>query len=89
MTWAHRHRSDQGLAYSEVLVCDHESYDDYPDAVGNMLKRLRTAEGEKLVLENNFFVENVFTAGVIREIDEETMNEVRRLCRTRRVGARP
>jgi len=61
-----------------VLVCNHEAYSDYPDAVGNMLKRLRTAEGEKLVLENNFFVENVFTAGVIREIDEETMNEVRR-----------
>lgn len=79
MTWAHRHADQiRGLAYSEVLVCDHESYDDYPDAVGNMLKRLRTAEGEKLVLENNFFVENVFTAGVIREIDEETMNEVRR-----------
>lgn len=79
MTWAHRHTDRiKGLAYAEVLVCDHESYDDYPDAVGNMLRRLRTDEGEELVLENNFFVENVFTAGVIREIDEETMNEVRR-----------
>jgi haloalkane dehalogenase len=79
MTWAHRHPDAiRGLAYSEVPVCDHDRYSDYPDAVGNMLKRLRTDEGEELVLVNNFFVENVFTAGVIREIDEETMNEVRR-----------
>ncbi len=79
MSWAHRHADRiKGLAYSEVLVCNHESYSDYPDAVGNMLKLLRTPEGEKLVLEDNFFVEKVFTAGVIREIDAETMNEVRR-----------
>jgi haloalkane dehalogenase len=79
MTWAQRHADViKGLAYSEILVCDHDSYSDYPDAVGNMLKRLRTDEGDDLVLVNNFFVENVFTAGVIREIDEETMNEVRR-----------
>lgn len=79
INWAHRHADKiKGLAYSEVLVCNHEAYSDYPDAVGNMLKRLRTDEGETLVLENNFFVENVFVAGVIREIDEETMNEVRR-----------
>lgn len=79
MTWAHRLPDRiKALAYSEVLVCNHESYSDYPDAVGNMLKRLRTDEGEELVLQNNFFVENVFVAGVIREIDAETMNEVRR-----------
>jgi haloalkane dehalogenase len=79
MSWAHRHADRiKALAYSEVLVCNHESYSDYPDAVGNMLKRLRTDEGEELVLENNFFVENVFVAGVIREIDEATMDEVRR-----------
>ncbi len=79
MTWAHRHADRiKALAYSEVLVCNHESYDDYPDAVGAMLRMLRTSEGERLVLEENFFVEKVFTAGVIREIDKETMTEVRR-----------
>jgi len=79
MTWAHRHADRvKALAYSEVLVCNHESYDDYPDAVGAMLQMLRTPEGERLVLEENFFVEKVFTAGVIREIDAETMAEVRR-----------
>ncbi|MEP4379565.1 MAG: haloalkane dehalogenase [Alphaproteobacteria bacterium] len=79
MSWAHRHADRiKALAYSEVLACNHESYDDYPNAVGDMLKMLRTAEGERLVLEENFFVEKVFTAGVIRDVDEETMAEIRR-----------
>ena len=79
LTWAMRHEDlIKGLAYCETLVSVHESYDDYPDAVGNMLRRLRTEEGEQLVLEENFFVEKVFTAGVIREVDDETMTEIRR-----------
>jgi haloalkane dehalogenase len=79
MTWSMRHADAiKGLAYCETLVSVHESYDDYPDAVGNMLRRLRTDEGEQLVLEENFFVEKVFTAGVIREVDDETMTEIRR-----------
>lgn len=79
MTGAHRHPDQiKALAYSEVLVCNHESYSDYPDAIGNILRRLRADEDEELVLQNNFFVENVFVAGVIREIEDETMNEVRR-----------
>jgi haloalkane dehalogenase len=79
MSWAHRHADRiKGLAYCEVLVCNHESYDDYPDAVGQMLKRLRTEEGETLVLGQNFFVEKVFTAGVMRDIDDAAMAEIRR-----------
>ncbi|MGB0573179.1 MAG: hypothetical protein ACPGQM_14165 [Alphaproteobacteria bacterium] len=61
-----------------MLVCNHDSYDDYPNAVGDMLKLLRTSEGERLVFEENFFIEKVFTAGFIREIDEDTMAEVLR-----------
>ena len=79
LTWARRHPTViKGLAHCETLVCDHASYDDYPDAVGAMLKRLRGPEGEQLVLEENFFVEKIFTAGVIRDIDAETMAEIRR-----------
>ena len=68
----------KGLAYCEMLVSVHDSYDDYPNAVGDMLRRLRSPEGEQLVLEENFFVEKAFTAGVIRDVDEETMTEIRR-----------
>jgi haloalkane dehalogenase len=79
ITWGMRHADAiKGLAYCETLVSVHDSYDDYPNAVGDMLRRLRSPEGEQLVLEENFFVEKVFTAGVIRDFDEETMTEIRR-----------
>ena len=79
LTWAQRHpQAIKGLAHCETLVCDHASYEDYPDAVGAMLKRLRGPDGEQLVLEENFFVEKIFTAGVMRDIDDETMTEIRR-----------
>ena len=79
MTWARRHADAiKGLAHCETLVCDHPSYDDYPDAVRTMLQRLRGPEGEELVLEHDLFVEKIFTAGVMRDIDDETMAEIRR-----------
>ncbi len=79
LTWAQRNPDAiKGLAHCETLVCDHASYDDYPDAVGALLKRLRGPDGEQLVLEENFFVEKIFTAGVMRDIDAETMAEIRR-----------
>ena len=79
ITWARHHPGQiKGLAHCEILVANHASYDDYPDAVGQMLKRLRGPEGEKLVLEENFFVEKIFTAGVIRKLDAATMDEIRR-----------
>ena len=79
LTWAQRHADAiRGLAFCETLVCNHASYDDYPDAVSGLLRRLRGPEGEQLVLEENFFVEKVFTAGVMRDIDAETKAEIRR-----------
>jgi haloalkane dehalogenase len=79
LPWA-RHHADRikGLAHCEILVANHASYDDYSNAVGAMLQRLRGPEGEKLVLEENFSVEKVFTAGVLRDIDAATMAEIRR-----------
>ena len=31
-----------------------------------------------MVLEDNYFIENIFTGGVLRKIDAETMEEIRR-----------
>lgn len=76
--WARRHATAvKGLAHCETVVIDHPSYDIY-GPVGDLLKKLRGPEGEILVLEENFFVEKVFVAGVMRDLDEETMAEMRR-----------
>lgn len=77
--WASRHANRlKGLAHCEIVVVDHPGYDSYPDGHGERLRRARGPEGETLVLEDNFFVERVFTGGVMREIDEATMVHIRR-----------
>ena len=79
LSWANRHpEAVKGLAHCEIVVANHASYDSYRDGHGERVRRAQGPEGEALVLEDNFFVENIFTGGVIREIDAETMAEIRR-----------
>jgi len=79
LTWARAHADRiKGLAHCEIVVRNHPSYDEYPDGHGERLRKVRGPEGEKLVLENNYFVEAIFTGGVLRDIDAETMAEIRR-----------
>jgi haloalkane dehalogenase len=79
LSWARRHSGKiKGLAHAEIVVCNHPSWDEYPPAIGKLLQTLRGPEGEKLVLEENFFIEKVFTGGVLRQIDDAAMTEMRR-----------
>ena len=78
LDWAARHPGRlKGLAHCEIVVANHPSYESYPDGHGERLRRARGPDGEALVLEDNFFVERVFTGGVIRNIDEATMAHIR------------
>jgi haloalkane dehalogenase len=65
--WARRHPPGvRGVAYLETLVAPVTS--DSPNAPDPALfDRLRGAEGERLVLEENVFVERVLPAGTLRE----------------------
>ena len=79
LSWAERHPGAiKGIAHCEIVVANHESYEAYPDGHGERIRRAQGPDGEALVLEDNFFVENVFTGGVLRDIDAETMAEIRR-----------
>lgn len=76
--WARRHESAViGLAHCEIVVIDHPSYEMY-GPFGELLKKCRGPEGLQMVLEENFFVEKVFTGGVMRDLDDATMAEIRR-----------
>ena len=79
LTWARSHSENiKGLVHCEIVVANHSSYDDYPDGHGERLKRVRGPDGEKLVMGDNYFIEKIYTGGVIRNIDDETMAEIRR-----------
>lgn len=76
--WARRHEDAViGLAHCETIVIDHPSYDLY-GPFGELLKKCRGPEGLQIVLQENFFIEKVFTGGVMRGLDDETMAEIRR-----------
>ena len=79
LSWAMRHPDAvKAFAHCEIVAANHENYSDYHDGHGERLKAARGPDGEALVLEDNFFVERVFTGGVMRAIDAETMAEIRR-----------
>ena len=56
-----------------------------PDA----FKAFRSSEGEKMVLEDNMFIEGVCPAGIIRKLSEEEMAEYRRPFTTPGEDRRP
>lgn len=78
MWWARRHPAAvRGIAYLETLVAPVRS--DGPNAPdADLFGPLRAATGEDLVLRNNFLVETVLPAGIIRELTDEELDTYRR-----------
>lgn len=76
--WANRHREAvRGIAYMEALV-QPLSWAQWPRAVTPVFQAFRSEQGEKLILEENAFVEKVVPGSVLRELSEEEMAEIRR-----------
>lgn len=77
--WARRHPdSVQGIAYMEAIVAPMRSAM-LGDRASDRFQRLRSDEGEGMVLDQNFFVEGMLPAGIIRELQEEEMATYRAL----------
>ena len=74
--WANRHRDRvAGIAYMEAIVTPL-TWDDLavPDPTRRQaFEDLRSPEGEKMVLEDNFFVEWRVPTGILRELSAEEM----------------
>jgi len=74
--WARRHPDAvKGIAYMEAIVMPLRwASMPSPDA----FRAFRSPAGEKMVLEDNKFIEGVLPAGMIRKLSEEEMAEYRR-----------
>jgi haloalkane dehalogenase len=74
--WARRHPDAvKGIAYMEAIVMPLRwASMPSPDA----FRAFRSSEGEKMVLEDNMFIEGVLPVGMIRKLSEEEMAEYRR-----------
>lgn len=67
----------RGIAYMEAIVRPL-SWSEWPEAARGIFQGFRSAAGEKLVLEDNLFVERVLPGSILRELDVAEMNEYRR-----------
>jgi haloalkane dehalogenase len=75
--WAFRHPTRiRAIAYMEAIV-QPRRWSDFPDGREQMFKALRSADGERLALEENFFVETVLPKSIIRSLGRQEMQAYR------------
>lgn len=77
--WASRHRDAvKGIAFMEAIVAPQGR--DHWDSMGmrQALEALRSPEGEKMVLENNYFIEEILPNAILRKLSDEEMAAYRR-----------
>lgn len=88
-TWAYHHpEAVRGIAYVQALVGNF-GWDQWPPEVQALFRRFRSPEGEELVLQQNFFVERILPAMVMRKLTEVEMDEYRRPFRNPGEDRRP
>ena len=76
--WARRNdRRIAGIAYMEAIVRPVE-WSDWPEAAREIFEGFRSDAGEKMVIEDNLFVEAVLPASILRDLTPEEHDEYRR-----------
>jgi haloalkane dehalogenase len=77
--WANRHRDAvRGIAYMEAIVAPIDSWDDWPPPVRPVFQGFRSPAGEKMILEQNVFVEQVLPGAILRDLSDEEMEAYRK-----------
>jgi haloalkane dehalogenase len=88
--WANRHREAvKGIAYMEAIV--GPQHWDHWDKFGMRaaLEALRSDAGEAMVLQDNFFIEQILPKAMLRTLSAEEMAEYRRPFAAPGEGRRP
>lgn len=76
--WANRHRDRVlGIAFMEAIVMPI-TWSDFHGSVRGVFQGFRSDEGERMVLEQNIFVEGVLPGAIRRQLSEEEMEHYRR-----------
>jgi haloalkane dehalogenase len=76
--WANQHRDRiQGIAFMEAIVAPM-TWSEFPSAVRQLFQGFRSPAGERMVLEQNIFVESVLPAQIRRQLSDEEMDHYRR-----------
>ncbi len=68
----------KAIAFMEAIVTPFPTWDDFPKDLHGPIGTLRSEEGDKLVLEENFFIETLLQAVISRPLSEKEHDEYRR-----------
>ena len=68
----------RGIAYMEAFVAAITSWSDWPEQAVATFQAIRSPAGEEMVLDHNFFVEEVLPNQVMRGLSESEMAAYRR-----------
>ena len=87
--WAHRHpEAVSGIVYMEAIVCPFV-WDEWPERSAEMLRALRSPEGEAMVLDQNVMMEEVLPLLTLDPISEADLAVYRRPFQDRGESRRP
>ena len=88
--WANRHRDAvKGIAYMEAIV-QPQTWDHWDKlSMRPALKALRSEAGDAMVLQDNYFIEQILPKAVLRTLTVEEMAEYRRPFAKPGEGRRP
>jgi len=89
LTWARHHpEAIKAIAYTQGVMGDFK-WTNWPEDVADLMRKFRSGEGDDLVLKENFFVEKILPAMVIRDLPQEVWDEYRRPYKEPGEGRRP
>ncbi len=77
--WANHNQSAvKAIAFMEAIVTPFPTWNDFPKVLHAPIGMLRSNEGDKTVLEDNFFIETLLPSAIIRTLSNKEHAEYRR-----------
>lgn len=87
--WGRRHpHAIRGIAYMEALV-QPVTWSQWSSGTRSFIQRVRSSEGERMILEENLFVEWLLPERIMRKLTDAEMQEYRRPFRQAGEARRP
>ena len=87
--WANNHRERvQGIVHMEAVAMPL-SWSDLSEQARPLFQALRSPAGERIVLEENVFIEKILPAAILRQLTEEEMDHYRQPFRNAGEDRRP
>jgi haloalkane dehalogenase len=77
--WAYRHPDRvRAIAYMEAFVRPLSGWEEWPEAGRRTFQGFRSPAGERMILDDNAFVERVLPGSILRDLTEAELAEYRR-----------